>query len=635
MDNDYHKQQPGEFLPAMSYCLNPYCKNPHNPVGAQKCLNCSSHLLLKERYKATKQIGEGNFSRTFFAEDTQQANTNCVIKQFSLQPQIQSNSEAMAKAIQLFEQEAKQLVEVGEQCPEIPAVLDYFVEDKRLYLIQPYIEGQNLWQELQAQGEFNEHQLREFLYDLLPVLQLLHKRQIIHRQIKPTNIIRKSSDRKFMLMNLGISKQLSDTKLLKIGYRTTEPYLAIEQIRSGKAYPATDLYSLGVVCIQMLTQAQVEELYDPMEGRWIWREYLRNSGKDISDQLSQMLDKMLKDGVNERYQSATELLKDFYDSASKRVGRPPISVPVNNSQSQQIPPKISGWRCVHTLNRHTDTVTCVLFGRYRNLLASGSADTSINIWHYPSGKLVHKFTDHSDTVTAMAFTPDGKVLATGSADKTIKIWQIDSGKLIYSFTGHSVTVFSVAFSPDGQMLASGSGDGTIKLWQLGTGKLIEVLTGHSDFVESVAFSRDGQFLASGSWDNTIKIWQVATGKLLYTLNGHSGSVWSIGVSPDSQTIASNSGDNSIKIWHLASGQLVRTLTVNSGSTWSIAYSPDGQTIASDSTDNTIKIWHVASGQLLRTLTGHSGQVRCVAFGYQGKTIASASDDMTVKIWRCD
>ncbi|HEY9853748.1 MAG TPA: serine/threonine-protein kinase [Leptolyngbyaceae cyanobacterium] len=627
-------------------------------MGTQECLNCSSQLLLKERYQATRQIGEGNFSRSFLAEDTRQANTNCVIKQFSLQPQIQGNSEAMAKTIQLFEQEAKLLVEVGEQCPEIPAVLDYFVEDKRLYLIQPYIEGQNLWQELQAQGEFNEHQLREFLYDLLPVLQLLHKRQIIHRQIKPTNIIRKSSDRKFMLMNLGISKQLSETKLLKIGSRTTEPYLAIEQVRTGKAYPASDLYSLGVVCIQMLTQAQIEELYDPLEGRWVWREYLRNIGKDVSDELSQVLDKMLKDAVNDRYQSATELLKDFYDSASKRVTR--ISAagktqaqlqqakqtqqtqqtqqpqqPQQPQQTQQPQQKIVGWRCVHTLNRHTDTVTCVVFGRYRNLLASGSADSSINVWHYPSGKLVHKLTDHSDTVTAMAFSPDGKVLATGSADKTIKIWQIDSGKLIYSFTGHSVTVFSVAFSPDGQLLASGSGDGTIKLWQLGTGKLVEVLTGHSDFVESVAFSRDGQFLASGSWDNTIKIWQVATGKLLYTLTGHSGSVWSIAVSPDSQTIASNSGDNTIKIWHLASGLLVRTLTVNSGSTWSIAYSPDGQTIASDSNDNTIKIWHVASGQLVRTLSGHSGQVRCVAFGYQGKTIASASDDMTVKVWRCD
>ena len=538
----------------------------------------------------------------------------------------------MAKTRQIFEQEAKQLVEIGEQYPQLPAILDYLEQDNRLYLVQPYIEGQNLFQELQAQGAFNEHQIRELLYDVLPVLQLLHNRQVIHQEVKPTNIIRKNSDRKFILMDVGISKKLSDTRLLKFTRRSnTEPYTPIEKLRTHKIYPASDLYSLGVVCIQMLTQAQLEDLYDPIEGCWTWREYLRDAGRDVSDQLTQILDKLLKDSVKERYQSASEVLKEFYDSASKRINRTPAQPRVKPELQQ----KTEGWRCVHTLNRHTDTVTAISFSRYGNLLASASADSNINIWHFQSGKLIHRLTGHSDAVTSVAFSAEGKILASGSADKTIKIWQADTGQLIHTLTGHSVTVFSVAFSPDGQMLASGSGDGTIKLWQSGSGKLIEVLTGHSDFVESVAFSRDGQLLASGSWDNTIKIWHVLTGKLMHTLTGHSGSVWSIAFSPDTQTLASNSSDNSIKIWHISSGQLVRNLNVNANSTWSIAYSPDGQTIASDSDDNTIKIWHVASGQLIRTLTGHTGQVRSVGFSYQGKTIASGSDDMTVKIWRCD
>lgn len=585
-------------------------------------------------------MGEGTFKRTFLAEDLQRPHNAGLIEQFCPLPQIQGNPEALAKVTQLFDREAKLLAELGEQYPQIPAVFAYFEQDKYLYLIQQYIEGQNLWQDLQEQGAYNEHQIRELLHDMLPVLQLLHKRQIVHRQIKPSNIIRRNSESvsrafrepKYVLIDLGISRQLTDTRLTRISAKpTTESYMPIEQWRTGKAFPASDFYSLGVVCVQLLTQAQLEELYDPVEGRWIWREYLRNTGRDVSDELSQILDKLLQDLVKDRYQSASELLKDFYDSASKRTARTTGQARLSPEQQQ----KIQSWRCVQTLSKHSDMVTCVAFSRDNQTLASGSADRSINIYHWESGKLLQKLAGHSDTVTAVVFSPDGKILASGSADKTIKIWQIETGKLIHTLTGHSVTVFSVAFSPDGQILASGSGDGTIKLWYPGTGKMLEVLTGHSDFVESVAFSRDGQFLVSGSWDTTLKTWNVATGKIVHSMTGHSASVWSIAVSPDAQTVASNSGDNSIKIWHVASGQLIRNLTQNSDSAWSIAYSPDGQTLASDSGDNSIKIWHVASGQVLRTLSGHSSQVRCLTFSPQGKTIASGSDDMTVKIWRCD
>lgn len=617
-------------MPGMSYCLNPNCKQPQNPARAKECSSCSSNLLLKDQYRAIRLIGEGTFGRTFLAEDAEQTNVACAIKQFLPLPQIQGNSGAMAKAIQMFEQEAKQLVELGEQYPQIATLGTYFEQDKRLYLVRQYIEGQNLSQELQEQGAFNEHQVRELLYDLLPVLQLIHNRQIIHREIKPTNIIRRNSDRKFVLIDFGLSKQLAETKLTKTSTRfSTQAHLPLEQLRSGKVYPTSDLYSLGIICMQILTGAQLEDLYDPIKGRWIWREYLRDTGRDITDQMSQILDKMLKDAIEERYQSASEILKDFYDSASRTAIRTPGQARLTPEQQQ----KTQGWRCVHTLSRHSDTVPCVAFSRDGTTLASGSADHTINIWQCETGKQINRFIGHSDTVTCLVFSPDGKILASGSADKTIKIWQWDTGKLIHTLTGHSVTVFSVAFSADGQMLASGSGDGTIKLWHPVTGKVLDVLTGHSDFVESVAFSRDGTTLASGSWDNTIKIWSLPTGKVLHTLMGHSGSVWSIALSPDTQTLASNSGDNSIKVWHIASGQLLRTLTMNSGSAWSIAFSPDGQTIASDSTDNTVKIWHTASGKLLRTLGGHSDQVRSVAFSPQGKTIASGSDDKTIKIWR--
>lgn len=609
----------------MSYCLNPFCKKPQNRDEAKTCPTCGAELFLRKRYRAIRPIGEGAFSRSFFAEDTDRLNSPCVIKQFLPLPQIQNNNSAMAKTTQMFEQEARQLLQLGEQHPQVPALYAYFEEDKRLYLITQYIEGQDLSQLLQEQGAYNEQQIRELLHDILPVLQFVHNRQAIHRDIKLRNIIKRKSDRKHILIDFGISRQLTDNKFTPIRFNlATEGYAPLEQLRGGRIYPASDLYSLGIVCIQLLTQAALDELYNPIEGGWVWRDYLRRLGADISDQLYQVLDKLLKDSLKKRYQSATEVLKELYTEGWRKTVLPPNSIPT-------IP--IRNWRCVSNLVQHTDTVTCLTFSPNALMLVSGSADKSIKLWKAGNGRLISTINGHSDTVACLATSPDGRILASGSADCTIKLWQLGNGNLIRTFTGHSVTIFSLAFTPDGEVLVSGSGDGNIKLWQVNSGKLINTLTGHSDFVESIVITPDSKTLASGSWDNTIKIWDLQSGRLVNTLTGHGGSIWAIALSPDGELLASISGDNTIKLWQLSNGKLINTLTSSSGSVWSIAYSPNGETIACDSGDNTIKIWQVEQGKLLRTLSGHSAQVRTLAFSPDGKILASGSDDRTIKLWR--
>jgi WD40 repeat protein len=611
----------------MSYCLNSACNKPQNPVGTNFCTSCGTKLLLKDRYRAIAPLGEGGFGKTFLAEDVDRLKAPCVIKQFLPVPEIQGNSAAMQKATQLFEQEARQLLQLGEQHPQIPSLFAYFEQDKRLYLIQQYIEGQELGQGLEQQQAFTEAQIRELLNDLLPVLQFVHEHQVIHRDIKPTNIIKRKRDGKFVLIDFGISKQLTvGTGLTKTGTKAgTEGYAPIEQLRSGKAYPASDLYSLGVTCIHLLTATELDELYEPLEGGWLWNEHLREKGKNVSSQLSQVLDKLLKDYVKERYQSAAEALKDLNAASTP----PP---PKLQAITPPPPPKPQNWRRVRTLIGHSSWVSSIAISLNGQTLASGSADNTIKIWHLGSDKVIHTLTGHSSWVYSVAFSPDEQTLASGSGDNTIKLWQVDTSKLIHTLTGHSGYVFSVAFSPDGQTLASGCQDNTIKLWQVDSGKLIRTLTGYSNWVYSVAFSPDGQTLVSGSADNTIKIWSMDSGKLIGALAGHSGMVYSVAISPDGQTIASGSADNTIKIWHLVSGKLIHTLTGHSAMVYSVAISPDGQTIASGSGDNTIKVWSMDSGKLIGTLTRHSAYVLSVAFSPDGQTLASGSGDKTIKIW---
>ncbi len=295
----------------MTCCLNPDCHQPFNADDAEYCASCGSRLivLLRDRYRVERPLGQGGFGKTYLAVNRDRLGVRCVIKQFS--PSLQG-SKGLEKAVQLFEQEAVRLHELGEH-PHIPALLAYFEYDKRLYLVQQYIEGQDLHQEMHQHGAFNERKIREVLARILPVLKYVHEHQVIHRDITPANIIRRSADQRLVLIDFGVAKLLSaDNGHTHIGTKIgTEGYAPMEQLRSGKAYPASDLYSLAATCLYLMTQIRPDDLYDPLEGRWIWRDRLQQRGGQISKPLAQILDKMLKDSVNERYQSAADVIQDL------------------------------------------------------------------------------------------------------------------------------------------------------------------------------------------------------------------------------------------------------------------------------------------------------------------------------------
>lgn len=251
-------------------------------------------------------------------------NAACVVKQFSPSPQIRANPESLEKATELFHQEAVRLFHLGEH-PQIPELLAHFEEDKRLYLVQELIDGQNLLQELIQQGVFNEQKIRQLLGDLLPVLTFIHEKGVIHRDIKPENIMRRRKNGKLVLIDFGVSKQATQTMLGKVGTTVgTQGYASIEQMR-GQVYPASDLYSLGMTCVCLLTRClptkpEFNNTYNALEGRWMWREHLPPDTM-ISDRLGQILDKLLQNLVKDRYQSALEVLQVLYtDELSSAVG---------------------------------------------------------------------------------------------------------------------------------------------------------------------------------------------------------------------------------------------------------------------------------------------------------------------------
>ncbi|MBD0314708.1 MAG: serine/threonine protein kinase, partial [Microcoleus sp. T3-bin5] len=233
---------------------------------------------LEKRYRILRELGRGGFGRTYLAEDINRYNEHCVLKEFS--PVVHSQ-----KAAELFDRESSMLYNL--QHPQIPRFRELLRTDiggnQSLFLVQDYIQGQTYEQILisrQQQGKnFTEAEVTQLLFQLLPVLEYIHSKNLIHRDISPDNIIEHDADKLPFLIDFGSVKQIaanavhqfnrqSDTAIGKQGYSPGE------QMRQGKVSPASDLYALAVTALVLLTGKKPQKLYDINGKTWDWRSHV-------------------------------------------------------------------------------------------------------------------------------------------------------------------------------------------------------------------------------------------------------------------------------------------------------------------------------------------------------------------------
>ncbi|PHJ59472.1 serine/threonine protein kinase [Nostoc linckia z18] len=293
----------------MSYCLNPTCRNPENLVNSQRCQSCGSRLLLRDRYQVVKPLGQGGFGATFLAQDrVLPGEPSCVIKQ--LRPSGNS-PHVLQMARELFEREAKTLGKIGNH-PQVPRLLDYFEEHEQFYLIQEYISGDTLQEEVKLNGVLTETGVKQFLSEVLPLLQYIHEQKVIHRDIKPANLIRRSQDARMVLIDFGaVKNQVTQAAANQSGqtaltaYAIGTPGFAPPEQMAMRPVYASDIYALGVTCIYLLTSKTPKDLdYNPTTGEMMWEQLVQ-----VSDHLTNVLRKMLEVSVRNRYQSAADVLR--------------------------------------------------------------------------------------------------------------------------------------------------------------------------------------------------------------------------------------------------------------------------------------------------------------------------------------
>ncbi|NMF82810.1 serine/threonine-protein kinase [Nodosilinea sp. P-1105] len=295
----------------MSYCINPDCPKPKNPPTVNQCQACGSPLLLRDRYRMIRALGRGGFGATFLARDeVLPGKPPCVIKQ--LCPSTEA-PQVLDMARDLFQREAKILGKIGNH-PQLPRLLDYFEIEQEFFLVQEFINGATLQQEVKRGGPFTEAGVKQFLSEILPMVQFLHESHVIHRDIKPANIIRRQQDKKLVLIDFGAVKDKVSPVLANSSEQTaltayaigTPGYAPPEQMAMRPVY-ASDIYALGVTCIYLLSGKAPKDLnYDPTTGEMLWQ-----SKVHVSDHFAKVLQKMLEISVRHRYQGIEAIHRDL------------------------------------------------------------------------------------------------------------------------------------------------------------------------------------------------------------------------------------------------------------------------------------------------------------------------------------
>ncbi|WP_243406999.1 serine/threonine-protein kinase [Cuspidothrix issatschenkoi] len=328
----------------MYYCTRPHCPSPANrfpdsPDSHTKsgifCQACGMPLILKGRkghYQTIKPLGKGGFGATFQAIDLDSVNQRqCVIKRLNINDNPEISDRIIEGIKAAFNREAQVLEFLGDNSGNIPTLYDYFSltapafgQQKELefqYSVQQYIQGEDLSQELRRKGRFSEIETLDFLKQILPILQFIHDQNSIHRDIKPNNIVRETATQKLFLIDFGAVKQVvsGETNIKKSVPIFTKLYAAPEQRpeegRIGEIYPSSDLYSLAVTCLELLTgTTPVDYLNNNYQN---WRQ---QASRIISPSLANILDKMLKVNPRHRFQSAAEVMTAVNEY---RISTPP------------------------------------------------------------------------------------------------------------------------------------------------------------------------------------------------------------------------------------------------------------------------------------------------------------------------
>ncbi|MEO0755868.1 MAG: serine/threonine-protein kinase [Cyanobacteria bacterium J06648_16] len=603
----------------MRQCLNWRCPQPVNADNAKVCAGCGRSLWILGRYCGLRVLGQGGFGRTVLGEDPHQQRV--VLKQLL--------GDAATGALARFQQEATQLEKLGRH-PQIPHLVEFIEDAGEGYgplLVQEYVAGPTLAQVLEQVGPLGADRVEGLLRDLLPVLEYVHSFRIIHRDIKPENIVMPRGGLP-VLVDFGAAKVAVRRSVTVIG---SAEYVAPEQAM-GKAGFSSDLYSLGVTCLHVLTGMPPFDLYSVSEDQWVWRNFLT---EPVGDRLGAVLDGLVVRSPRDRIATAAAALEVLNRPTNPLLRLPPLArkpqpdaLPKQSEQPWQRQYQIANLGIAHAL--------AVSNG---GLIATGNAAGAVSLWRLADGASVYTFKPrrgwhlwgqgHCDQVSGLCFAPNGRQLYSTSYDGTTKIWDAKSCTLQRTLPRQSWLPSAVAIAPSRLIVAGG--EGIITLWDTQTLKRQATLTQHQDRVSALGLTATGQRFASASWDGTLRLWQLPGGELIETIPAGQGRITALAMHPAGLHIVSGGEDGAVKVWALDRSITTDTIYQSPDAITALALSPDARLLAVGTEGNTLSLWDGATGRCVSQLEQGWGVV-AVAFSPDGQRLLVSSRDERVTMW---
>ena len=624
----------------------------------------NAYLGRLAHFDVMRVLGRGGMGVVFEAFDSR-LQRNVALK--VLDPELAGDEVAR----QRFCREARAAASITHENVVAVHQVEKAGDDSLPYLVMQVVAGESLEQRLAREGKLSVREVVRIGMQAAHGLEAAHSQGLIHRDIKPGNILLEAPHDRVKLTDFGLARVADDAKLTQTGFVSGTPlYMAPEQALGEESDHRSDLFSLGAILYEMCAgqtpftgNSALAILKQIVDAR---PRPLRELNPTVPDWLSKTIDRLLAKKPGDRIQSAAQLaeLLEFQwailktssddvptvceEEARKRKRRHRWMAAaigsgflvlgllggllLANRSSSTVAP-VSDAEPVAVLSASAGAVRSVSFDPSSNTVAMGVDDGSVRLWDLPTKSVKSTFEAHRGLVWLARFAHQGELLATAGDDGLVKLWKPGEAQPIRTFT-HRNAVRGLALAHDDRTLFAGDREGLIRAWSIDSGESLADAE-QPGAIHAVAISPDDQTLATAGSDKVVRLWNAKTLAQKIPLEGQAGPTYGLAFNHDGRRLASVGWDRTVRIWDTGSGLLVKSWDGHGGDIWSVAYSHDGARLATGSQDGAVKLWDAGTGKLLATYLGHDAAIHVVTFNSDGKLLASGGRDGAVRIWKVE
>jgi serine/threonine protein kinase len=592
------------------------------------------------RFDVIREVGRGGMGVVLHAYDPD-LQRDVAIK--VIDPQLANNEVAR----QRFCREARAAAAVTHDNLVAVHQVDEDEDSGLPYLVMQLVNGESLEQRLKRTGRLDVTDVGRIGMQAAAGLAAAHAGGLIHRDIKPGNILLESPSDRVKLTDFGLARAAEDVKLTRTGFVAGSPlYMAPEQARGEEVDHRADLFSLGSVLYEATTGTPPFDGKTPLVVlRRVADETpppLREVDPQVPDWLSDIVERLLAKDPADRFQSAAEVAEAFACELARTHAVSPLDVPADvcspatRSGTPRARKKIC-WK----------SVSFRVLPWLGGMIIGGS---TLAIVDSPSPRIVErmvaappasagpepKYTLPGEfgSIWAVAFIPNSDEVVLGYESGLIKFWSTKKQTVIRTLERMNGTIWTVDASASGDRLAFACDDSVVTVLNLKENYKREFQFTQPTSAKAAVFSPDGLKLATGDRNSTVRVWDLEA-QIPSELFGHRGTVHALAYSPDGKRLASAGSDGTVKVWNLEDlSAKPLPLTEHKGAVYAVTFSPDGSKLATAGWDGTARVWNSTSGDLLHTFKAEEGDAWSVSFGNKGKWLAFAVQD-TVRVWEVD